>query len=74
MALFLSSDCLSASMVNKRAHSCYSLLNRVSLDTRLSLHVKIKLNNYIQRLDGKSISFTCYNLFNVTYASYFKVN
>jgi len=70
----LTIDCLSASSVHKNAHSCYSILNRISMDKRLSLNVKIKLNNYIQRLDGKSVSFTCFNLFNVTYASYFYVS
>jgi hypothetical protein len=70
----LTIDCLSASSVHKNGHSCYSILNRISMDKRLSLHAKIKLNNYIQRLDGKSLSFTCFNLFNVTYASYFYVS
>jgi len=70
----LTSDCLSASIVHKKAHSCYSLLNRISLDKRLSLHVKIKLNNYIQRLDGKKLSFTCFNLLNVTNTTYFYVS
>jgi hypothetical protein len=73
MLLFLSSDCLSASMVNKKAHECYQTLNRIFLDKRLSLHVKIKLNNYIQRLDRKRLAFTCYNLLNVTYATYLMV-
>jgi uncharacterized membrane protein len=70
----LTIDCLSASFVHKKTHSCYQTLNRISMDKRLSLRVKIKLNNYIQRLDGKSLSFTCFNLFNVTYASYFYVS
>jgi hypothetical protein len=72
--IFLSFDCLSASIVNQKAHQCYSLLNQISLDKRLSLRVKIKLNSYIQRLDGKSLAFTCYNLFNVTYATYLNVS
>jgi hypothetical protein len=72
--LCLSSVCLSASMANKKARSCYSLMNQISLSTQLSLHVKIKLNNYIQRLDGKNLAFTCFNLFNITYGNYFKVS
>jgi len=72
--IVLSCDCLSASAVHKKAHSCYFLLNRISLNKRLSLHVKIKLNNYIQRFNGKSLVFTSFNLFNVTYASYFNVS
>jgi hypothetical protein len=72
--LCLSCDCITASMVNQKAHECYSLLNQIFLDTRLSLHVKIKLNNYIERLNGKSLVFTCSNLFNVTYATYFNVS
>jgi hypothetical protein len=70
----LSSDSISASMVRKKAHSCYLTLNRICMSTRLSPRVKIKLNNYIQRFNAKSLSFTCFNLFSVTYATYFIVS